>query len=521
MRRFNITGTCRPAEHYMVDITQRLETITEMVARGDYMCINRGRQYGKTTTLNALKTYLGNRGYSVFMLSFEGLGDDVLHSLDRLCAAFISILCDAIDFNEVTGISEAAKDLLAKTNTQYAQTGMPELEFCRFVSRLCQANPLPVVIIIDEVDQASNSEPFVRFLGLLRRLFLTRDTRPTFQSVILASVYDVRNLKLKMRPTAEHDSNSPWNIAVPFEVDMSLPQSGIQQMLDEYANDHQSDFDTTQVASWIYEYTSGYPFLVSRLCMLMDASYDWSHEGFLAAVKQMLTESNTLFDDLNKKITDFPNVRKLLEDILFRGMTISFVNDNPAVELAAKFGYVVDVAGKVSIANRIFETRLYQKFASEREGDAVYASALRSKPEFVRDGQLDMALILDRFVQTFHDIYGDCDEKFVEAEGRRFFMLYTKPIINGVGHFYVEAQTRDFTRTDLIIDYLGHQYVIEMKIWHGNAYNERGEKQLAEYLDHYHLQTGYMLSFCFNKNKKMGLMPPKQIGGRTLIEAIV
>ena len=51
MRRFNTAGTCRPNEHYMVDITERLEIIRKMVAKGEYFCINRGRQYGKTTTL--------------------------------------------------------------------------------------------------------------------------------------------------------------------------------------------------------------------------------------------------------------------------------------------------------------------------------------------------------------------------------------------------------------------------------------------------------------------------------------
>ena len=32
----------------------------------------------------------------------------------------------------------------------------------------------------------------------------------------------------------------------------------------------------------------------------------------------------------------------------------------------------------------------------------------------------------------------------------------------------------------MIIDYCGEQFVIEMKIWHGNAYNMRGEKQLMD-----------------------------------------
>ena len=72
----------------------------------------------------------------------------------------------------------------------------------------------------------------------------------------------------------------------------------------------------------------------------------------------------------------------------------------------------------------------------------------------------------------------------------------------------------------MIIDYLGHQYIIEMKIWHGDAYNMRGEKQLSDYLDHYHLKKGYMLSFNFNKNKEIGVKKI-QLGDKELIEAVV
>ena len=59
-----------------------------------------------------------------------------------------------------------------------------------------------------------------------------------------------------------------------------------------------------------------------------------------------------------------------------------------------------------------------------------------------------------------------------------------------------------------------------MKIWPGNTYNARGEKQLADYLDHYHLKKGYMLSFNFNKNKQVGIKQIK-LGDKLLIEAVV
>ena len=96
-----------------------------------------------------------------------------------------------------------------------------------------------------------------------------------------------------------------------------------------------------------------------------------------------------------------------------------------------------------------------------------------------------------------------------------------------------EEQTRDHDRMDVVIDYLGKQYVIELKIWRGNAYNERGEDQLCRHLEYFDLKEGYLLSFCFrsatkgdacqskNKNKQSGLLPPVELNGRTLIEAIV
>ena len=76
MKRFNVTGTCFPDEHYMVDIGKRLKIIAQMVKRGDYFCINAGRQYGKTTMLYALKQVLA-ADYEVFSISFEGLAPGV------------------------------------------------------------------------------------------------------------------------------------------------------------------------------------------------------------------------------------------------------------------------------------------------------------------------------------------------------------------------------------------------------------------------------------------------------------
>ena len=136
------------------------------------------------------------------------------------------------------------------------------------------------------------------------------------------------------------------------------------------------------------------------------------------------------------------------------------------IDIGTMFGFIKENDGQVVISNRIFETRLYNLFLSEElTSSVIYQTGERDKNQFVKDGILNMELVLEKFMIHFHDIYGKNTEKFVEENGRRVFLLYLKPIINGTGNYYIEAQTRDQSRTDVIVDYLGKQYVIELKIW--------------------------------------------------------
>lgn len=54
-----------------------------------------------------------------------------------------------------------------------------------------------VGLLIDEVDQASDNQVFLHFLGMLREKYLARKAKEdfTFFSVILAGVYDVKKGK--------------------------------------------------------------------------------------------------------------------------------------------------------------------------------------------------------------------------------------------------------------------------------------------------------------------------------------
>lgn len=73
---------------------------------------------------------------------------------------------------------------------------------------------------------------------------------------------------------------------------------------------------------------------------------------------------------------------------------------------------------------------------------------------------------------------------------------------------------------DLVVDYIGEQFVVELKIWHGGANNRSGEEQIPEYLEYYGLKKGYMISFNFNKKKEAGV-EEIVVGDKVLVEAVV
>ena len=106
----------------------------------------------------------------------------------------------------------------------------------------------------------------------------------------------------------------------------------------------------------------------------------WTKNGFLEAVKTILAEKNTLFESMVNKLTDFPELREVIYTLLFHGKEIPYNALNKAIETAEMFGFIKREKSKAVIANRIFETVLYNLFLSEEvAGSKVYKAALQDK----------------------------------------------------------------------------------------------------------------------------------------------
>ncbi len=102
------------------------------------------------------------------------------------------------------------------------------------------------------------------------------------------------------------------------------------------------------------------------------------------AVKMILCETNTLFDDMRKKITDYPELRTMLYAMLFQGQSFAYNPDNFAIDVGCMFGFIREEEGRIAVSNRIFETRLYNLFLSEDMlNSQTYLAGERFKTQFV------------------------------------------------------------------------------------------------------------------------------------------
>ncbi|MEG2199621.1 MAG: hypothetical protein RRY25_04980, partial [Anaerovorax sp.] len=190
----------------------------------------------------------------------------------------------------------------------------------------------------------------------------------------------MKNIKLKMINDGSHVLtgfenriyNSPWNIAADFKVDLSFSPEEISTMLVDYRDEQLDaernkwgglktskevrqriqDMDIMALSNELYKYTSGYPFLVSKLCKLIDEKLEgeWTNLGVEKAVKMLLNEQNTLFDDIGKNLENSRELYDLLYNILINGEKTAYKRMNPTIDLGSVLGILEDRNGYVAVA---------------------------------------------------------------------------------------------------------------------------------------------------------------------------
>ncbi|MBU0764879.1 MAG: AAA-like domain-containing protein [Bacteroidetes bacterium] len=508
-KKFNITGTCIPERHYMVDISNKLNAIMEMVEQGDYFTINRPRQYGKTTTKFLLEKELKKRDdYLAIRISFEGIGDVVFNEEDSFIQTFISLMKRDLKFSGHTKLA---------TFIDKCKRCLKFEELNSLLTDLSLDSEKKLVLLIDEVDKSSNNQLFLSFLGILRTKYLMQNEGKdrTFHSVILAGVHDVKTMKLKIRPDAEQKYNSPWNIAVDFKVDMSFNPAEIATMLSDYSEKTATEMDIDTISKRIYHYSNGYPFLVSRICKEIDEEIlplkktkTWQTDDVDTGVKVITGERNTNFESLVKNIENHSELYRLAEDIVVGNLIHTYNALDPVINLGEIYGLFKNRSNRIVFHNKIYEEIITNYITSKltrEKSREIAQEAVRSG--FVKpNDNLDIEKVLFKFQDVIREKYSKTDllksDEFLEKDLRLLFLVFLNPIINGIGFSFKEVETGEEKRLDIVILFRNEKFVVELKIWRGQEYHKKGINRLKEYMKSEGVDKGYMLIMDKGRHKE-------------------
>ncbi len=504
-KEFNTTGICYPSLHYMADVSHKLDDVMTLVEKGKYFIINRPRQYGKTTMLHLITEKLNELDdYIPVKMNFQGVGEKS-HLSDK---AFAQMVIHQM-IRHFSFQSPELKAFLQEEQQQIEDMETLSDSITRFVHHVNKK----VVLIIDEVDASSNYNAFIRFLSMLRTKYLDRHSpqHATFHSIVLAGVHDIKTLKYKIRPTDDSHYNSPWNIAADFKVKMRFSPEEIAPMLEDYSQSENVRMDIPAIAERLYYYTSGYPFLVSKLCKIIAEDIlpktispsnnvkTWMESDVEAALQIILKENNTNFDSLIKNLDNNPQLYQFIHRIIIEGDNIPDNPDDPIINLGKLYG-ILEKNGRLKVRNRIYEQRIYNYMVSRSIVSSLknhnYAEHFQKA-----NNALDIEAVLLKFQQFMKEEYSQKSGAFLEAEDRLIFLAFFAPILNGKGYTFKEVQVSMEKRLDVVVTYFQHRYIIELKRWYGPKAHAQGTQQLCDYLDIHGLDQGYLLIFDPRKEK--------------------
>lgn len=489
MRRFNYTGPVYEDEHYIVKRQEMYEDFKEKIDQGRYFTIFAPRQMGKTTFLEEVVSNLNQDDYylgiNIDFERYKPFGEEKFYTtLHREFCETISTRLSDINCPSAESISrEISEDKVVDNET-----------FFLFVKKLGGLIPdKKLVLLIDEFDAVS-IEITGDFLYTLRDMYLKRRREKAFSiySIGLVGVKNIRELNF--------GSASPFNIATQVKLEkFTLGQC--YELINQYIEETGQEFKKGVIEK-IYFETDGHPFLVNRLCAILvedvvrDTTKSVTHKDFQSAMAAFLKEHNTNFDTLRNNAEKY---EKEIQKILFTDQFIKYNPYNRAYEKLIMYGLIKEgEEDNTEIANPIYKKVLLKTFAPSTDRDSFFPNGL-TPSIFIEGEEINLKSLLVHFKEfverigvRLFDIVSSLNK---ESAGQYLLISYLDMFIRTMDGYSIIETPSGRGRIDVLLHYQGKRYVVELKIWRGERYFEKGKKQLIRYLRSENLEEGYMVLF--------------------------
>ena len=474
-RFFNTTGPCNPEDHYMLPPEERLigAQLPRYIRDKLYWVLHAPRQTGKTTFLLDWmhKINAGDEAVSCYV-SVESCRafTDAARAMPAACVA-------VREFAAAAGLPVPAMPDTPPT----IGLGVILSDWARLIA------PKPLVVLFDETD-VLHDEALITFLRLLRGGFATRGIGVFPTSIALVGMRDLKDYITASKGGLAPNPGSPFNIKADSAVIGNFTEENIAHLFAQRTEETGQGI-TEEALKYIWQQTQGQPWIVNNLFMRAtmrvlnaDNVETVTLDHIRLAREQMIGARETHLDALAYRLED-SRVRRVMETMM-TGEADMRLAQGEGFRLCLDLGLVEIKRGVAQVANPIYREIL----AREMTYGAQLAIAEPNWPWRKSDGSLDMDSLLREFQKFWrrHSEIWEQKADYTEAFPHLLLMAFLQRVLNGGGSIEREyAAGRG--RMDLLVEYAGACFIIEIKLIHSydspEIVREEGLEQIRGYRD--------------------------------------
>ena len=484
-----------------------VEELLGLIRAKQYFVLHAPRQTGKTSALIALRDLL-NRGAAgnfrcvnvnveVGQVARDDTARGIRSILSSLAASARLLGDDYPDgvwpgILERSGPDDALKDLLLGW---------------------CVANPVPLVLLVDEIDSLVGDT----LLSVLRQLRAGYEHRPGGfpQSVVLCGVRDIRDYRIRSSAGEVIAGGSPFNVAAKSLRMDDFTEAETRALMAQHTEETGQRFSSSALDS-VWTQTRGQPWLVNALCAGTcfdnkagrDRSRTIEVDDVYAAREELILSRRTHLDQLAHKLEE-ARVRRVIEPLLSDaeepGCEVSDIGFQRDVDYVRDLGLIAPGRG-IRMANPIYAEVVPRELTAAAQERLANVQAT-----WYVDGagRLDMTKLLTAF-GTF---FGEHAEHWMgrfdyrEAGPQLLLQSYLQRVVNGGGRIEREYGLGR-GRTDLLVLWpresgqpsdLWERFVVECKVLRDTDRKslawtvERGVEQTLGYMAKCGAEEGHLV----------------------------
>ena len=505
MRFFNTEGPVVAAKHYCIPPLARIDRaeVLRHIATERYFVLHAPRQTGKSSALLALRDLLntGEVGsYRCVYVNVE-VGQAARENVGEAMRAILNQIATRARLAGDGFLDERWPAILAKSG--------PHAALGEALTRWCEADPMPLVLLIDEIDALVGDT----LISVLRQLRAGYDQRPAGfpQSVVLCGVRDLREYRIHASSEKEPvTGGSAFNVRAESLRLGDFTPDEVLGLVGQHATETGQTF-TSEALELTWRRTCGQPWLVNALCRRAcfdaengrDRQRTITADAILDAQEHLIASRQVHLDQLADKLQE-ERVRRVIEPLLSGGDERAFTTRD--IEYVRDLGLIA-VDDPPRIANPIYGEVVPRELTYATQAGLVQEPAWYVKA----DGGLDD----DKLIAAFQTYFREHSEHwlgrfdYAEAGPQLLLQAFLQRVVNSGGRIEREYGLGR-GRTDLLVIWprgerpeRADRVVIECKVLHKSLERTVGDglTQTAGYMDRCGSEKGHLVIFDRSANK--------------------